>query len=200
MKQLFKTVMVALCAILFTSQAQAQSLKDILSSGTLSKVVSAVTGTSSSVDLVGTWSYTGSAVEFESSNLLKKAGGTVASSALQSKIDTQLSKVGIKSGKMSFTFKNDSTFTSTVGSRTKSGTYSYNASTQKLQLKYGVLTTISADLEYSSSSIELLFESDKLLSIISAISSSSSNSTLSTLGSLAGSYDGMKTGLKFSKK
>ncbi len=200
MKQLIKSVMVAICAILFTSQAQAQSLKDLFSSSTLSKVVSAVTGTSSSVNLVGTWTYTGSAVEFESDNLLKQAGGSVAASALSSKLDTQLSKVGIKSGQVSFTFSNDSTFTSTVGSRTMQGTYSYNASTKQLQLKYATLLNLNAKLSYTSSEIELLFNSDKLLAIVSAISSKSSNSTLSTLGSLAGSYDGMMTGLKLKKK
>jgi hypothetical protein len=200
MKQLIKSVMVAICAILFTSQAQAQSLKDLFSSSTLSKVVSAVTGTSSSVNLVGTWTYTGSAVEFESDNLLKQAGGSVAASALSSKLDTQLSKVGIKSGQVSFTFSNDSTFTSTVGSRTMQGTYSYNASTKQLQLKYATLLNFNAKLSYTSSEIELLFNSDKLLAIVSAISSKSSNSTLSTLGSLAGSYDGMMTGLKLKKK
>ncbi len=200
MKQFFKTVMVAVCAILFTSQAQAQILKNILNSSSLSKVVEAVTGTSTTVDLTGTWTYTGSAVEFESSNLLKQAGGSVASAALTKKIDTQLSKIGIKSGKVTFTFNSDNTFTSTVGSRTLSGTYSYDSSSKELKLTYATLASYTATLNYTSSQIELLFSSDKLLSIISTISSSSSNSTLSTLGSLAGSYDGMKTGLTFKKK
>jgi hypothetical protein len=196
MKQLFKTVMVALCAILFTSQAQAQSTLQNL----LGKVVSSVTGSSTTVDLTGTWTYTGSAVEFESTNLLKQAGGTVASSALQKKLDTQLSKVGIKSGKVTFTFNSDNTFTSTVGSRTFSGTYSYDSSSKKLTLTYAGLASYSATVNYSTTQMELLFDSSKMLSIVSALGSSSSNSTLSTISSLAGSYDGMKTGLTLKKK
>jgi hypothetical protein len=196
MKQLFKTVMVALCAILFTSQAQAQSTLQNL----LGKVVSSVTGSSTTVDLTGTWTYTGSAVEFESTNLLKQAGGTVASSALQKKLDTQLSKVGIKSGKVTFTFNSDNTFTSTVGSRTFSGTYSYDSSSKALTLTYAGLASYTATVNYSTTQMELLFDSSKMLSIVSALGSSSSNSTLSTISSLAGSYDGMKTGLTLKKK
>jgi hypothetical protein len=196
MKQLFKTVMVALCAILFTSQAQAQSTLQNL----LGKVVSSVTGSSTTVDLTGTWTYTGSAVEFESTNLLKQAGGTVASSALQKKLDTQLSKVGIKSGKVTFTFNSDNTFTSTVGSRTFSGTYSYDSSSKALTLTYAGLASYTATVNYSTTQMELLFDSSKMLSIVSALGSSSSSSTLSTISSLAGSYDGMKTGLTLKKK
>jgi hypothetical protein len=196
MKQLFKTVMVAFCAILFTSQAQAQSsLQNILG-----KVVSAVTGTSTTVDLTGTWTYTGSAVEFESDNLLKQAGGTVAASALKKKLDTQLNKVGFKSGKVTFTFNSDNTFTSKVGSRNLSGTYSYDTSSKKLTLTYAGLASYTATVNYSTSQMELLFDSSKMLSIISALGSSSSNSTLSTISSLAGSYNGMKTGLTLKKK
>jgi hypothetical protein len=196
MKQLFKTVMVALCAILFTSQTQAQSTLQNL----LGKVVSSVTGTSTTVDLTGTWTYTGSAVEFESTNLLKQAGGTVAASALKKKLDTQLSKVGIKSGKVTYTFNSDNTFTSTVGSRSFSGTYSYDTSSKKLTLTYAGLASYTATVNYSTTQMELLFDSSKMLSIVSALGSSSSNSTLSTISSLAGSYDGMKTGLTLKKK
>lgn len=192
--------MVAVCAILFTSQAQAQVLKNLLNSSTLSKVVSAVTGTSATVNLEGTWVYTGSAVEFESDNLLKQAGGSVAASALTKKMDTQLSKIGIKSGQVTFTFNSDNTFTSTVGSRTLSGTYSYDSSSSKLTLTYAGMASYTASLNYTSSQIELLFDSSKVLSIASTLASKSSNSTLSTLSSLAGSYDGMKSGLKLKKK
>ena len=41
-------------------------------------------------------SYKGSAVEFESENLLMKAGGAAAATMAENKLDEQLSKVGIK--------------------------------------------------------------------------------------------------------
>ncbi len=85
-----------------------------------------------SIDMTGTWTYKGSAVEFESENLLMKAGGAAAATMAENKLDEQLSKVGIKDGQMSFTFNADSTFTSTVGKKTLKGTYSYNASAKQV--------------------------------------------------------------------
>ena len=63
---------------LFASNSQAQSLKDLLNKDNISKVVNAITGTPETIDMTGTWTYSGSAVEFESDNLLMKAGGAAA--------------------------------------------------------------------------------------------------------------------------
>ena len=45
----------------------------------------------------------------------------------------------------------------------------------------------------------LLFNSDKLLKLISFISSKSSNTTLNAISSLADSYDGMMLGFELKK-
>ena len=96
--------------------------KDLFNKENVEKVVSAVTG-KNTVDMTGTWSYTGSAIEFESDNLLMKAGGAVAATTAEAKLDEQLSKVGIKPGQMSFTFAADSTFNVKLGAKTLKGTY-----------------------------------------------------------------------------
>ena len=49
---------------LFASNSQAQSLKDLLNKDNISKVVNAITGTPETIDMTGTWTYSGSAVEF----------------------------------------------------------------------------------------------------------------------------------------
>lgn len=104
---------------LFASNSQAQSLKDLLNKDNISKVVNAITGTPETIDMTGTWTYSGSAVEFESDNLLMKAGGAAAATMAENKLNEQLSKVGIKEGQMSFTFNADSTFTSTIKKETE---------------------------------------------------------------------------------
>ena len=86
---------------LFASNSQAQSLKDLLNKDNISKVVNAITGTPETIDMTGTWTYSGSAVEFESDNLLMKAGGAAAATMAENKLNEQLSKVGIKEGQMS---------------------------------------------------------------------------------------------------
>ena len=93
-------------ALLLTGNSHAQSIKDLFNKENIEKAVNAVTG-KSTADMTGTWSYTGSAIEFESDNLLQKAGGAVAATAAEKKLDEQLAKVGIKAGQMSFTFNAD---------------------------------------------------------------------------------------------
>lgn len=184
--------------LLATTNAQAQSWADLFKKENIEKVVNAVTG-NNTIDMTGTWNYTGSAIEFESDNLLQKAGGAAAASLAENKLNEQLAKVGIKDGQMSFTFNADSTFTSTVGRRVMSGTYSYNAAEKTAQLKYFKLLNVNVKINCTSSSMDLLFNSDKLLKLIAFISSKSSSTTLKTISSLADSYDGMMLGFALKK-
>ena len=149
-------------ALLLTGNSHAQSIKDLFNKENIEKAVNAVTG-KSTADMTGTWSYTGSAIEFESDNLLQKAGGAVAATAAEKKLDEQLAKVGIKAGQMSFTFNADSTFSAKVGQKSMKGSYSYNASTQKVNLKFAKLIGMNAKVNATSTTMDLLFESDKLL-------------------------------------
>ena len=92
--------------LLMGTNSRAQSWKDLLNKDNISKVVNAITGTPETIDMTGTWNYKGSAVEFESENLLMKAGGAAAATMAENKLDEQLSKVGIKAGQMNYTFPN----------------------------------------------------------------------------------------------
>ena len=186
-------------ALLLTSNSHAQSIKDLFNKENIEKAVNAVTG-KSTADMTGTWSYTGSAIEFESDNLLQKAGGAVAANAAENKLNEQMARVGIKEGQMSFTFNADSTFTAKVGAKSIKGTYSYDASTQNASLKFMKLIPLNAKINCTSANMDLLFNSDKLLKLITLISSKSNNSTLKTIGSLANSYDGMMLGFALKKE
>ena len=196
-KSVFSLAFIA-TLLLVSANSQAQLLKDLFNKENVRKVGSAVTG-KNTVDMTGTWSYTGAAIEFESDNLLMKAGGAVAATTAEAKLNEQLSKVGIKPGQMSFTFNADSTFTSTVGKKTLKGTYSYNASTKQVDLKYLKLLNLHAKVNCSSSSLELLFNSDKLLKLMTFIGSKSNSTALKTVSSLAENYDGMMLGFQLSK-
>ena len=132
-------------------------------------------------------------------HLLMKAGGAAAATMAESKLNEQLSKIGIRDGQMSFTFNADSTFTSTVGKKKLSGTYSYNASTKQVNLKYLKLLNLHAKVNCTSNSLELLFNSDKLLKLMSFIGSKSNSTALKTVSSLADNYDGMMLGFQLTK-
>lgn len=197
-RKLFFAAFVAAFSMM-ANNSQAQSLKDLFNKDNISKVVNAVTGQAQAIDMTGTWSYEGSAVEFESENLLMQAGGVAAASVAENKLNEQLTKVGIKAGQMSFTFNADSTFTSKVGKRTMNGTYSYNAATKQVSLKYLKLINLNAKVNCTTESMELLFNSDKLLKLLAFIGSKSNSTTLKTVSSLAESYDGMMVGFELKK-
>lgn len=199
MKRKLLSFAVLITLLLVPTVNRAQSIKDLFNKDNISKVVNAVTGHTETVDMTGTWRYTGSAIEFESENLLKKAGGTVAASATEQKLDEQLAKVGIKEGQLSFTFNADSTFVSTLGKRKLNGTYSYDAGTQMLHLRYMKLIPMNAKVNYTTQQMDLLFEADKLLKLITFLSSKSSSATLKAISSLADSYDGMMLGYELKR-
>ncbi len=191
---------VAIAILTLPVNIQAQSLKDLFNKENIEKVVDAVTN-KNDVQMMGTWSYTGSALEFESDQLLQKAGGSLAATTVENKLDEQLEKIGIKSGRLSFTFSEDSTFTATVGNSTPlKGNFSYDRSTQKVNLKFAKIVGLNAKTNCTSHSMELLFNADKLLQLLSYLSNKSSNTTLKTIGSLAETYDGILVGLELEKK
>lgn len=169
---------------------------DNLLSGFLSKA------TLSESSLYGTWKYTGVDVVFESDNLLAKAGGAVAASSLEKKLDAQLARIGMKEGTCTFVFNQNKTFQAVLNGKTLQGTYVYNPSSRTITLTAALgLFNQTATVGSTTSGISLLFEADKLLSLVSAGSSllGGNNSTLSSLSSLVNNYNGMKLGLGMSR-
>ena len=73
MKKYVLSLAVVSALLLVTTDVQAQSWKDLFNKDNIEKVVNAVTG-NQTIDMTGTWTYSGSAIEFESDNLLQKAG------------------------------------------------------------------------------------------------------------------------------
>ena len=198
-KTIYFKQMLAVAIFLFATSAQAQGLKDLLNKENIEKAVNSLTG-KNTASMTGTLEFSGAALEFESDNLLQKAGGSLAATAVEKKLDGFLEKVGIEPGQMSFTFNEDSTFQTTVKGKNLKGNYSYNEATQKINLKFAKLIGINTKVNCTSQQMELLFPSDKLLDLISFLASKSNNSTLQSISSLADSYDGMMLGFTLQKQ
>ncbi len=193
-------ILTLLSLFALVNKGYAQSLKDLFNKETISDVVSTVTGTVDSSDITGTWSYTGSAVELRSNNILKKAGGKLATSNIESKLNSQLGKLGIKEGATTFTFDPDDTFSVALSSKSQQGTYNIDTSTQKINLIFAEAATITANVSQSGNKMTLTFDADKFMTIISYVSSTTGNSTLNTLNSLLQGYDGIQIGLTLKKQ
>ncbi len=179
---------------------QAQTLKDLFENKKVSGVVDALTsGNKQKMNLEGTWNYKGSACEFKTENLLKKAGGAVAASALENKMDEYYSQVGIEKGAFGYTFSADSTFTNTYQGKKLTGTYSVNPKTSEICLRYFRVLPVRGVAKVSGSHLSLLFDADKLLKLFTAISTMSSSTTVSTIGKLADGYDGLRLGFDLNR-
>lgn len=177
-----------------TSSASTSVLGSLLS-GLLSG-----SSTLSQSDLVGTWSYSGSNCAFESENLLAKAGGAIAANKIESELNTQLAKVGIKQGACSFTFNKDNTYTATIGGRTLQGTYTLDAKNKKIKMTYlAGLASMTPRITKQGNSVNLLIESSKLLTLMKGASVLAKGTSLSGISSILNNYEGMYIGLQLKK-
>ena len=182
-----------------------QNGADILSNGgTTDDLLSGITSIFSDKkvatidDLVGEWAYTEPAVVFMSENLLKKAGGKLASSAIEKTIETQLNKVGITKGAMKMTFTRNGRFTQTIAGRRLRGTFTIKG--KEVVLKYaGEIKQLVGTTQVDGNDLLIVMDASKLLTYLKAIGSISGNASLKTATSLLGSIDGMLCGLRLNR-
>ncbi len=173
------------------------------SSSTLSSLVSGISSlltsnTATADKIVGTWTYKQPAVVFESDNVLSSLGGDVASSKIESTLQTKLESYGIKEGSMEMTFDESGNFTQTVLKKTLKGTYTIEDS--EIVLKYsGNVKQVAGKTQLDGNSLVIVMDATKLLSYMQTLGSLSGNSTLSTLSSLSSNVDGMLVGLRLEK-
>lgn len=211
-----KSVLLCL-ALAFSATSQAQLgdvLKNVLGGGSssdsqasavgngIASVLQNLIGTAalSNASLKGTWVYDTPAVVFESENLLKKAGGSLVTGTLETKMQTYLTKFGFAPGKVEITFDGAGKFTMKIAGKESSGTYNVEGSEVTLA-RNGLLShPVSANIAVVGKEMQMTFKADKLLEFFTKISSLAPSSTLNTIGSLAGSYDGMQIGFRFKKK
>ena len=89
---------------------------------TLVKIIGSVIGqfydTTTKKSLVGSWIYEEPAIQFESQNLLDRAGGVVASQNVADNIKPYFEAVGVKTGGIALDLRKDNTCTFTIGGKT----------------------------------------------------------------------------------
>ena len=153
-------------------------------------------GTTTQQSLTGSWTYAGPKLVFESENILSQLGGQVLSSNIEQKLGTYLEKMGFKAGKTTLTLNSDGSCSLGLGSKTLTGTYAYDTSTNKMTLT-GMFVTgqLPCTVTVQNGQLLMLFDADKLLSIASAVGSKGSSS----LGSILQSYSGLKLGWAMSR-
>ena len=164
--------------------------------GILNNVIGS--GTFKQADLCHTWKYSKPGCAFTSENLLAKAGGEIAASKVENKLEGYYKKFGFSSSNTYFTFNTDGTFSAKIDGKAWNGTYTFDEKTHAIQLK-GLLLSASGYATKTTNGISLRFDQKKLLNLIKALSAFKGSSTLSAVGSIANNYDGMRVGFEMTK-
>ena len=189
-------VIALVCAV--SVNAGAQDLKSILS-GVVSAVVGDKATTATSV--IGTWKYAGPDCQFESDNLLASAGGELAASKVEEKLESVMNKVGMNT--IQYTFNEDGTCSYIIKGKTTSGTYTFDADAKTITIKTGKLgISTTAHVVTVGSNMSFVYDAQKLMTVLKTITGAASkvNSTASTINSIAGSFDGMMLGFELEKQ
>ena len=199
-----KRIIISLAiAALACGSADAQSLKDILKS-TASNMINNVAGAVAPVQLTGsTLTYTGSAVELESESTLSNVAGKAATGTIEAKVNTELEKVGIKTGVISFDFAADNTFIMTFKGRSIAGTYTLEGN--EINLEFGKTfksVKMNGIVTATTNGCKMVFPAKKFLNFIKAILNIAGkrSDTASTLSSLLKNYESMKLGFYLARQ
>ena len=149
-------------------------------------------------DLVGEYVSQGPAVTFKSDNFLQKAGGIAGAAAIETKLQPYYEKYGLTG--MTLTIDNDANFNMKVKGMTLKGTITKNDEEGTFNFNFQVvgmnLGKFVAYVEKSGNNLNLMFDANKLMTIISAIAKFTGNQLASTLSTILDSYDGACIGFK----
>ena len=169
------------------------------------EVVENVTGLDLSKEdavIIGTWKFSGTAVELESKDILKKAAARLAVETIEKKLDEAIAKIGITPGLFTFSFKADNSFIIGFKKKEIKGTYTLSADKTKLVLTFGRFTklgTMDVITDLGSKELDLMFKADNFISLLGKITSEGNSDSMKTLSTLVGAYEGINLGLELSR-
>lgn len=175
-------------------------LNGVDASSALGNILGSVLGINkvSETTILGTWKYAGPGCAFTSDNLLAKAGGEVAAQKVKAQLQSHYSSLGLNSSNTYISFKEDNTFSGKVDGKTLSGTYTLDVNTGQITLKT-LLLTMNGYVNLNTTGMSLLFESQKLLTILQGLGALSGNTTMSAVGELSKNYKGVRIGFDMAR-
>ena len=175
-------------------------LNGVDASSALGNILGSVLGINkvSETTILGTWKYAGPGCAFTSDNLLAKAGGEVAAQKVKAQLQSHYSSLGLNSSNTYISFKEDKTCAGKGDGKTLSGTYTLDVNTGQITLKT-LLLTMNGYVNLNTTGMSLLFESQKLLTILQGLGALSGNTTMSAVGELSKNYKGVRIGFDMAR-
>ena len=209
-KSIIKFLSACVIASSTFASASAFDIKDLLNqagqafeNGNVTDIIEGVLSTSNLEvkDLAGVWTSTGSAVAFQSEDLLSQAGGVAMASTLESKINPYFTKYGIVGSVI--TIQTDGSFSMTLKKTTLKGKI-VKGENNKFILSFEAfgknnLGNVNLYIQKTSTSMDLMFDASKLKTILSSIASLSKKGLGNSLNTFLNSYNGICIGFKMSK-
>ena len=189
-------IMALLCAV--AVQADAQSLKDILS-GAVKQVVGDKATTETS--LIGTWAYVGPDCQLKGDDLLKNIGGDAAGVEVEKKMESIYEKAGLNT--IQYTFNEDKTCSYTIKGKKVEGTYVFDPEAKTITIQAGRLKVKTvAHVVTLGSNMSFVFDANKIFSVVKTITgaTSSLNASASAINKLLEEFDGMMIGFELKKQ
>ena len=182
--------------------ADTTTVQNTKSNGQLGEVIGGLLeglASGGQVDVVGNWIYDKPVVILSSGNLLKKAGGSLASSVMEKKLQEVLDKYGMKKEQFKVTFNSDSTFVQTLSGKQLKGTFSVNDN--NVALKYGgSLSQFIGKTQIDNGYLIIVMDVSKLLEYADEVGEMSKNVTIKSAAAFLGSMDSMECGLRFRRE
>ena len=179
-------------------QADAQSLKDILS-GAVKQVVGDKATTETS--LIGTWAYVGPDCQLKGDDLLKNIGGDAAGVEVEKKMVSIYEKAGLNT--IQYTFNEDKTCSYTIKGKKVEGTYVFDPEAKTITIQAGRLKVKTvAHVVTLGSNMSFVFDANKIFSVVKTITgaTSSLNASASAINKLLDEFDGMMVGFELKKQ
>ena len=149
--------------------------------------------------LQGDWKYNAPSVGVSGKNLLAGIAKPIAKGKLKKKLKNAYKKIGLDKARPQFVFNEDGTCSMKLMGASVKGTYNYNPSTEKISFKWhGVPMTANLKRD-GKKKLQLTFDADKLLSLISLMGRFSDSSTIKALSSLLDNYEDVMVGFELKK-
>ena len=150
--------------------------------------------------LEGAWKYSEPSVAFKSDDALKKIGGAAVATQIEQKIAPYYTKVGLNNSTL--TFDKDANFELKFGKITLHGTVTRDGDNLVFNFKsqrgtnLGKLNSVTT---LGLNQLNVCFDAQKFVNIISGISTLSGSSTLSSVTNVLKSYKGIYIGFRMKK-
>lgn len=189
-----------------TTQTTAQSgigslLGALTSSGAMQQIGGLISNAlvPTEQQIIGTWVYQSPAIVFNSENALASIGGNLASSTVESKLQSYLNKYGIKAGNTTLQFNSDKTFAFTISGKQIGGTYAIV--NNKIQLTFtGMAQASGLTPQLDNGSLIIAGDATKIKNFLQGLAASANRTELNTISSLMGQFNGMQMGIRLQKK